>query len=654
MKKLYFSIALICLFAFGQSYNSYAQIQVTDTVTPLQMVENFVGNGIVFENVSYTGVNVARGAFTNGDSTNLGFDSGIFLTSGSYIYIPGPNGPGSCSAGSNNGMPGDALLTAIAGVTTYDASVLEFDFIPILDTINFRYVFGSEEYHDYVYSTYNDVFGCFITGPNPDGGDYMNKNMTIVPDTIAEIPVSINNVNNGQEWTCDVNVNGPCSNCEYFVDNMNGTTLEYDGLTVVLTAGLRVVPNEGYHIKIAIADAGDGIYDSGVFLEQNSFCSETSAEIFSYQFDSINNPGLPNDMIGEIFGGNYFGDSIAIKVPINYDLTNIIASFTLSNGADAYIDGELQESGITPNDFSNLIEYNVIGADSFEKTWYIYISYLPNNLNDILDFTFEAENNQYLEEDVIGVVSADSILMKVPFSSNPESLIASFMLSDNASAFVNGNMQYSGVTVNDFTNDMVYSIEAENGDTKEYTVYIENTDNEIEFFFFDDAYNPSLNEDVVGILTDSTVAMYVPIGTDITNLITNFVLSDEAEAYVNGVLQQNLITANDFTNPLTYQVISESGHEKNWLVTVYLLTGIPEETGSGFSIFPNPAKSIVHINCKLDGNLKLMDNEGRAINHFNWEIGLHQIDISGLQEGVYYLEFNNGGNVFTRKFIIAR
>ncbi len=556
MKRFYFPIALIYLFTFGQSYNSYAQIQVTDTVTPLQMVENFVGSGITFENVSYAGANIARGAFTNADSTNLGFASGIFLTSGAAYIIPGPNGPGSCSAGASNGMPGDSLLTAIAGVTTFDASVLEFDFIPILDTIRFKYVFGSEEYHDYVNSTYNDVFGCFISGPNPDGGDYMNKNITIIPDT--EIPVSINNVNNGQEWTCDVNVNGPCTNCEYFVDNMLGTTLEYDGLTVVLTAGLRVVPNEGYHIKIAIADAGDGIYDSGVFLEQNSFRSETSAEIFSYQFDSINNPGLPNDMIGEIFGGNYYGDSIAIKVPFNYDLTNIIASFTLSNGADAYVAGELQESGITPNNFSNLIEYNVIGADSFEKTWHIYISYLPNNLNDILDFTFEVENN------------------------------------------------------------------------------------------------PSLNEDVVGVISDSTVAMYVPIGTDITNLVTNFVLSEEAEAYVNGVLQQNLITANDFTNPLTYQVISESGDEKNWLVTVYFLTGFQDEKEAGFAIYPNPAKNIIHVNCKLDGKVKLMDNEGRAINHFNWEKGLHQIDISGLQEGIYFLEYRYGGNVFSRKFIIAR
>ena len=100
----------------------------------------------------------------------------------------------------------------------------------------------------------------------------------------------------------------------------------------------------------------------------------------------------------------------------------------------------------------------------------------------------------------------DSILLNVPFSSNPDSLIASFTLSDNANAFVSGNIQQSGVTVNDFTDDIIYSIEAENGDLKGYSVYIQNADNETEFFFFDDAYNPLLNEDVVGVLTDSTVS----------------------------------------------------------------------------------------------------------------------------------------------------
>jgi len=262
---------LILFFSIFCSTGLIAQIGIQAGVDPEAMVENIVGDGVVYDNVSYTGVEIARGIFTNGNTTNLGIESGVFLTSGSPTFIPGPNGPGSCAAGSNNGAPGDAQLTALAGTSTFDAAVLEFDFIPESDTLRFQYVFGSEEYNDFVNSTFNDVFGFFVSGPDPDGGVYSNKNVAIVPGSNPEIPIAINNINNGYYGPCDAIPNGPCENCEYFVDNVFGTTLEYDGLTAVLTAWVKVVACETYHIKMAIGDAGDGIYDSGMFLAENSF-----------------------------------------------------------------------------------------------------------------------------------------------------------------------------------------------------------------------------------------------------------------------------------------------------------------------------------------------------------------------------------------------
>jgi gliding motility-associated-like protein len=247
-----------------------AQIGIQSGVDPEAMVENIVGDGVVYENVTYSGANMARGIFTNGGTTSLGIESGVFLTSGAGYIIPGPNGPGSCAAGSGNGMPGDATLTGLAGVSTYDAAVLEFDFIPESDTLRFKYVFGSEEYNEWVGSAYNDVFGFFVSGPDPSGGVYINKNVAIVPGTDPEIPIAINNVNNGYS-SCDVEPTGPGSYPEFYSDNTFGLTLEYDGFTTVLTAFIRVVACETYHIKMAVADAGDGIYDTGIFLEENSF-----------------------------------------------------------------------------------------------------------------------------------------------------------------------------------------------------------------------------------------------------------------------------------------------------------------------------------------------------------------------------------------------
>lgn len=251
--------------------NSVAQINILPGpgVTPVDMVENIVGEGIIFDNVTFQGANGSRGIFTNGQSTNLGIASGIFLTSGAGYVIPGPNA--SSSAGANNGMPGNAVLNSITTSTTYDAAVLEFDFIPESDTMRFKYVFGSEEYNEWVGSSYNDVFGYFVTGPNPQGGQYTNKNIAIVPGT-TNTSVKINSVNNGYSPP-GVVPTGPCTNCQYYDDNTGGLSLEYDGFTVVLTAFILVVPCSTYHILIGIADAGDGIYDSGVFIEENSFTS---------------------------------------------------------------------------------------------------------------------------------------------------------------------------------------------------------------------------------------------------------------------------------------------------------------------------------------------------------------------------------------------
>ena len=269
-KSYQLSHLIIIIFLFIGT-GLFAQIGIQSGVDPEAMVENIVGDGVIFSNVVYTGAPIARGTFTNGGSTNLGMESGVFLTSGAGYIIPGPNGPFSCSAGSNNGMAGDAQLTSLAGVSTFDAAVLEFDFIPESDTLRFKYVFGSEEYNDFVNSTFNDVFGFFVTGPNPDGGLYSNKNVAIVPNSSPEIPITINNINNGFYGNCDEVPNGPCTNCDYFVDNVYGMTIEYDAFTTVLTAWVKVVACEEYHIKMAIGDAGDGIYDSGMFLEENSF-----------------------------------------------------------------------------------------------------------------------------------------------------------------------------------------------------------------------------------------------------------------------------------------------------------------------------------------------------------------------------------------------
>lgn len=263
---------LFYIFILISSSNVSAQLVTNSNVTPNNLVQNtLLGAGVNAFNISYTGSNDAIGFF-NGSSSNIGLSSGIIMTTGTvrnrtslFGAQQGPFGPNDePGAGFDNNEPGYGQLNAFTnGTDTYNAAVLEFDFEATGSIVSFNYVFASEEYIEFVNAGYNDVFAFLISGPGIIG----SKNIAIIPGTTT--PVTIDNVND-------------IVNSAYYIDNgtgnsgpqnNNNSVVQYDGFTTVLTATSDVVCGETYHIKIAIADAGDGAYDSGVFLEGGSFTS---------------------------------------------------------------------------------------------------------------------------------------------------------------------------------------------------------------------------------------------------------------------------------------------------------------------------------------------------------------------------------------------
>ncbi len=193
----------------------------------------------------------AFGAFSNGISDGLGIDNGIMLTTGQTSIFEQDNTAG--GSGINNNVTGfvDTDLQAIEPLATFDGCVIEFDIEPICEELILDYIWGSDEYPEYVNGGYNDAFGFFVSGPGITG----TVNIATVPGTTTL--VSIDNVNSG-------------SNAAYYVDNTGGNKIEYDGYTKDLSARIQVVPCETYHLKIVCADAGDGIYDSGVLVAVNN------------------------------------------------------------------------------------------------------------------------------------------------------------------------------------------------------------------------------------------------------------------------------------------------------------------------------------------------------------------------------------------------
>lgn len=280
---------ILLLFSFG----AQAQL-VTSNMTPGDLVQNvLVGTGVTVSNVNYTGSAQSLGYF-DGSNTNIGLDEGVILTTGTINNNGnGPHGPNnSASSGVVLNGPGyQKLSQLLGGASTFDATILEFDFVPFSDTVKFNYVFASEEYPEFVGSDFNDVFAFFISGPGIPGGE---KNMALIPGTTQ--PVAINNVNNGV-----VNA-GPCTNCPYYVNNGDGSNapynssnfyVQYDGFTTPLQAVSAVECGETYHLIMAIADVGDGQWDSGIFLEGGSLTTETPVTVdYSISQEAFGQPNI--------------------------------------------------------------------------------------------------------------------------------------------------------------------------------------------------------------------------------------------------------------------------------------------------------------------------------------------------------------------------
>ena len=233
--------------------------------TAAQMVATLVagssGISVVAGSEVYTGAATASGTFTGGTGI-LPFNTGIVLTTGSAAGPIGPNDNPQFSV--MNETPGDGQLDTLSGQVTFDAATLEFRFTSTTSTISFQYVFGSEEYNEFVGTDFNDVLAFFLNG----------LNIALLPGTSTAI--TINTVNctlNSQFYTDNgggVGGGGPCGDA-----NLD---TQYNGLVGAnafsLFATGAVIPGVQNTIKLSIADAADDVLDSGVFLAGGSFTNQ--------------------------------------------------------------------------------------------------------------------------------------------------------------------------------------------------------------------------------------------------------------------------------------------------------------------------------------------------------------------------------------------
>jgi len=335
----------------------------TTTHTPLQLIEDVLLNttcASVTNVTSSTGTDFGSvngiGYFERNGST-FPFDYGVVLTSGNADMAPGPNFD-TMSEG-DGGWPGDPDLSQVLadqGIvgTLGNATTLEFDFVPLTNNISFDFIFASEEYGVFQ-CQYSDVFAFILTNTVTN----VSTNLAVLPTTTT--PISVTTIrNNLYNDGCD------SANEQYFAAfyqppglNPLDAPINFNGVTVPLTATAPVTPGVQYHIKLAIADFGpfgqDNALDSAVFLKGGSF--------------GIGNLELGDNLLEENGGALCVGGSIELNSslsPAEYTFkwylgTDLIpgatgATLVVSEEGEYTVEATLNNSTCVGTD-SILVEY---------------------------------------------------------------------------------------------------------------------------------------------------------------------------------------------------------------------------------------------------------------------------------------------------------
>ncbi len=322
----------ILIFIAVCSQFTLAQNTVESQHTAEYYVKNvLLGQNIVIGKVAQVGQPASFGQFIC-DSAITGISKGMILSTGKVNGIFQPNSTSEYTSygvvpDRMNTVKGDSELDKLANGKSQDAAIIEFDFVPVKNVIEFKYVFASEEFIEYVGSEFNDVFGFFLSGPGIVG----NKNLAVLND--GKTPISVNTINQRK-------------NPAYFRDNTYENlainrkdaaiaklyqTLEFDGLTTVLIAQSEVEPFKVYHLKIAIADVADEFLDSGVFLKATSFSSveEPDAKYFDQIAKYENNePDIDSLLFGKITAPEpVSGSDMQKREDEKFKITNIYFDF---------------------------------------------------------------------------------------------------------------------------------------------------------------------------------------------------------------------------------------------------------------------------------------------------------------------------------------
>lgn len=272
----HFKILIVLFLLSCVTHRTSAQnITVNPNITPADLVQNILINSscIAIENVSASGNPSANGqsyaSFTAG--TNFPFSGGLVLSTSPSQNAEGPYNQADSKGVQVQSWNGDNDLNRALGINnSRQATVLEFDFTALTNSISFNYLFASNEYQFNYPCIYSDGF-AFLIKEVGSSEDY--KNLAVLPNLTTAVSATTVHPKINPITTPDGIVKGCDAENETYFNGYNSAVspINYAGQTVVMNAYTDVVPNKKYHLKLVIADDETRQYNSAVFIQAGSF-----------------------------------------------------------------------------------------------------------------------------------------------------------------------------------------------------------------------------------------------------------------------------------------------------------------------------------------------------------------------------------------------
>jgi hypothetical protein len=160
--------------------------------------------------------------------------------------------------------------------------------------------------------------------------------------------------------------------------------------------------------------------------------------------------------------------------------------------------------------------------------------------------------------EIEGIINGQAIIIAVPYGTNITDLSPVIM-------FTGAAVSPASETAQDFTNPVRYQVTADDGSVRDYTVTVR-------YALSDAKAIISFNiGNVVGTIEEQTIAVTVPYGTNIADL-------SPVIGFIGAAVSPVSETAQDFTNPVRFQVTADDGSVRDYTVTVQFAGGKPSVT----------------------------------------------------------------------------